>query len=103
LMGRIVVHDRAKADLDEIADYIARGSVDAALRFYDAARRTFDMIADFPGAGTAHPIAGRPELATLRTWPIRKFRDYVACYVLGAGGPEVVRVLHGARDVDRVM
>jgi len=29
-MPRLIVHDRAKFDLDEIADYIADDSIDAA-------------------------------------------------------------------------
>ena len=53
-MGRLVVHDRARADLDEIADYIARDDLDAAIRFYDAARRALRFLSDFPGAGASH-------------------------------------------------
>jgi len=36
-MPCLIVHDRAKTDLDNIADYIADDSIDAALRFYQAA------------------------------------------------------------------
>jgi plasmid stabilization system protein ParE len=48
-MPRLIVHDRAKADLDEIADYIAIDSFDSALRFYQTAREAFERLADFPG------------------------------------------------------
>ena len=47
-MPRLIVHDRAKADLDEIAEYIALDSIDAALRFYAAAQSAFNRLADLP-------------------------------------------------------
>jgi plasmid stabilization system protein ParE len=50
-MPCLIVHDRAKTDLDNIADYIADDSIDAALRFYQAAREAFNRLADFPGSG----------------------------------------------------
>jgi plasmid stabilization system protein ParE len=100
-MPRLIVHDRAKADLDEIADYIALDSIDAALRFYAAAQSAFNCLADFPGAGAPHPT-GNPLFDTLRIWPITGFRNYLVCYLPLADGAEVLRVIHAARDVNRV-
>ncbi|HEY7118672.1 MAG TPA: type II toxin-antitoxin system RelE/ParE family toxin, partial [Tepidisphaeraceae bacterium] len=100
-MGRLVVHDRAKADLDEAADYIARDNVDAALRLYQAARDAFKLLADFPRLGPEFPT-NNPAVAGLRIWPIKGFRNYLVCYLPLADGVEVLRVIHGARDVGRV-
>ncbi|MDB5323008.1 MAG: plasmid stabilization system protein [Phycisphaerales bacterium] len=100
-MPRLIVHDRAKADLDDIADYIARDSIDAALRFYQAAREAFERLADFPGAGGRHPT-GNPAFDNLRIWPITGFRNYLVCYFPMTDGAEILRVVHGARDIDRV-
>lgn len=100
-MPRLIVRERAKADVDDIADFIATGSIDAALRFYQAARDAFNLLAEFPGAGGRTAMAD-PDFAELRTWPITGFRNYLVCYLPRADGVEVLRVIHGARDVYRV-
>jgi len=61
------------------------------------------MIADFPGAGAMFPIAGRPELVEMRIWPIRRFPLYVVCYLATKEKVEIIRVIHGARDIARVI
>jgi toxin ParE1/3/4 len=100
-MPRLIVHDRAEADLDQIADYIAADSIDAALRFLQAARQAFQMLSEFPGAGAPHPT-DNPMFANLRIWPITGFRNFLVCYLRVPEGAQVLRVIHGARDVDRV-
>ena len=100
-MGRLLVNDRVDADLDEIADFIARDDLDAALRFYDAARRAFHFLSDYPRAGALHQQSD-PRLAAMRVWPISRFRNYLVCYLPLADGAVILRVIHGARDVGRV-
>ena len=100
-MPRLIVHERARHDVDEIADYIAADSFDSALRFYGAVEEDFRRLADFPGAGASHPT-GNPVFANLRIWPIKRFRNYLVCYLPLPDGIEVLRVIHGARDVDRI-
>jgi toxin ParE1/3/4 len=100
-MPRLIVHDPARHDVDEIALYIALDSLESALRFTDAAEEAFSRLADFPGAGARHPT-GNPAFAELRIWPIKGFRKYLVCYRPLPDGIEVLRVIHGARDVDRV-
>jgi toxin ParE1/3/4 len=100
-MPRLIVHDRAKADVDDIADYIATDSIDAALRFYQAAQDAFNLLADFPGAGARQSVPD-PAFAQLRSWPITGFRKYLICYLPLSDGVEIVRVIHGAQDVNRV-
>jgi len=52
MMRRIDVLPAADGDLDEQAAYLARvAGMDIALRFYDAARATFDKIARTPRIG----------------------------------------------------
>jgi toxin ParE1/3/4 len=100
-MGRLLVNDRVDADLDEIADYIARDDLDAALRFYDAARRAFHFLSDYPRAGAIH-VQSDPRFAEMRLWPISRFRDYLVCYIPLSDGVVILRVIHGARDVRRI-
>ena len=94
-MARIIRSPLARADVDEIAEYIAERNLEAALRWLDELDRQFKLLADFPGAGVA-----RDEVVPgLRSLP---FGNYLIFYRAGGGGVEIVRVLHGARDLRRV-
>jgi toxin ParE1/3/4 len=42
-------------------------------------------------------------LSTLRQWPIRGFENYLIFYLPTEAGIDVLRVLHGARDIDRIL
>lgn len=101
-MGRPVVHDKAREDVEAIAAYIARDNLAAALRFVDAAEVAFDFLAATPGAGprVEPPIEG---LGGLRYWPITPFRKYLVIYQPAGDGVEIFRVLHGQRDVFQVI
>lgn len=43
----------ARLDIDDIAEHIGRDSLEAAERFLDAVNETFQLLMQFPGAGTA--------------------------------------------------
>jgi toxin ParE1/3/4 len=43
-----------------------------------------------------------PAFAEMRTWPIRRFKNYIIYYRPIPTGIEVIRVLHGAQDVERI-
>jgi plasmid stabilization system protein ParE len=47
----------------------------------------------------------RRELADVRFWPIKGFRNYLVFYrpLPNEQGVEVIRVLHGAMNVEQVM
>lgn len=90
-MPSITIRPKAMADLADIWAYIAEDSS----RHADATARVngeFQMLARQPRMGRE-----RPELfAGLRSFPIG---SYVVFYLPRARGIEVVRVLHGARDL----
>lgn len=81
----------AEADLATIADRIADDSPMAALRWQEAMLTCCRNLGDMPGMGVARP-AVRPDL---RMFPCGK---YLILYREAAGGVEIVRVIHGARD-----
>ena len=95
-MGFIRRTPTSRRDYSAIWDYVAQhGSLDSA----DALLRTFDdriqFLSDFPGAGQA-----RPELRPrLRSFPVG---PYLLFYRPIRGGIELIRVLHGARNLDAV-
>ena len=98
---RFVVRPRADLDLDDPAAYIARDSVPAAHRFYEAAARAFELLADMPGMGSSWESPD-PKFADLRVWPIHGFEKNLIFYRIIAGGVEIVRVVHSARNVKDV-
>ena len=98
----IIQRAEAQEDLADAFAYIGQDSLDAALRFLDAAEQTFRQLAMMPGIGERFR-SGRPELADVRRIGITGFRKYQVYYRPIDNGIEVLRVLHGARDVERIL
>lgn len=83
---------QADCDLDEIWLHIAMDNIAAADSLLDKIGQVCQLTAHQTMMGRA-----RPELApSLRSFPVG---NYVVFYVPLSDGIEVVRVLHGARDV----
>lgn len=76
---------------------IARDSLDAALRFIDAAQATFELLARTPELGELCRFRS-PRAAGVRVWRIKGFERYLVFYRPTEAGIRVVRVLHAARD-----
>jgi toxin ParE1/3/4 len=103
-MGRTLhVHLRAKQDVDEIADTIAEDNPDAALRFFLAARDAFGRLAEFPGTGAVREDLRSRHLKGVRSYPIPRFRKYLVFYLPTEDGVEVLRVIHGARQIEQAL
>lgn len=92
-MPRIVRRPLALQDLDEIWDYIAEDSPEAADHFIDKVEKQCRLLADFPNIG-ANCDALSPGLRFLVV------DRYILFYLPLDDGIEVVRVLHGARDLE---
>jgi len=94
-MPRVTRRPLAAADIFEIWDYIADDSMTAADRWIDQLDQQFELLATQPLMGRA-----RDELAhRVRSFPVGR---YVIFYESIDDGIDVVRVLHGARDIDAV-
>ncbi len=82
----------AHLDLFEIWDYIATDSIAQADKMSDEFDRVFSLLAENPEIGRA-----REELEEgLQSFPVA---HYVIFYEAVQEGIEVLRVLHGARDI----
>jgi toxin ParE1/3/4 len=93
----------ADRDLDDQADYLAReASLETALRFYDATHSTFEKIAQLPDIGEQRDSTN-PRLAGLRLWRVEGFEKHLIFYRPSDDGVDIVRVLHGARDIDSTL
>jgi toxin ParE1/3/4 len=89
------VSPEARLDLLEIGDYVGAENPSAAVRLLDSFRSTFELLADRPGAGRLRPEFRRG----LRSFPIG---SYLVFYREVGSGVEIVRVVHGRRDLRRV-
>jgi toxin ParE1/3/4 len=91
-MGQVIQSPEARSDLIEIWLYIAQNNQDAADRLITAIDEKLNLLSDSPQMGQA-----REELTSaLRSFPVGK---YLLFYRPIPGGIELVRVVHGARDI----
>ena len=89
---------QAKADLLEIADYIAADNPEAAEAFLDAAEATFEFIASLPSVGRTFRFQS-PAAEGMRVWRVEGFERYLIVYRTVEDRIDIVRVLHGSRDI----
>ena len=96
-MNSYILSPRAGQDLDDICEFIARDSLQAASRVLSAIEKAIQSIAQSPGVGHF-----REELAD------RQFRfllvySYLIVYRPETKPLQVVRILHGARDIQSIL
>lgn len=96
MKGRLKRTALAENDLLEIWSYIAKDNVAAADRVLDRLDDRSRLLADSPGLGVR-----RDDLEP----GVRSFRvgSYLVLYRETENGIEVVRYLHGRRDIRRVL
>ena len=99
---RVVQRARALMDLDEIAEYIGQSNPKAALRFLDAFDDTMARLAAMPGLGSLYE-SSHASLRGVRILPVAGFKKYWIFYRPAKNRIEVLRVLHGARDIDAAL
>lgn len=99
-MSRAIVRAAARRDIHNAADYIANDNPTAARRFYAAVDRTLDSLAD-PESGALYDVG--PNLEGLRVWQVKGFKNYLVFYLPISDGIAVVRILHGARDIEQIL
>jgi plasmid stabilization system protein ParE len=96
-MATVNFAQSAQTDLLEAWLFIAEENLNAADRVLDTIEREANVLATQPLMGRA-----RPDLAEgIRTWPTST--SYTLFYVAEPDGITVIRVLHHARDVQRVL
>lgn len=69
-----------------------------AFRFRDAVRHTIESLRAHPLVGARYPST-KPELQSLRSWPVAGFEAIRIYYLADADAIHVIRILHGKRDV----
>jgi len=93
-MGKVRRTKRANQDLISIWRFIALDNCDAATAQILEIERKFQLLAHFPKIGRLREDIRKG----LRTYPCNA---YLILYRETAGNVEIVRVVHGARDLRR--
>lgn len=94
-MPRVIRSSQADADIYEIARYIAEDNPTAAYRWIDRIDERADLLAEMPGMGRVRDDL----MISLRSYRVG---NYLIFYRRIAEGIELVRVVHGSRDLHRV-
>jgi plasmid stabilization system protein ParE len=88
---------QAFRDIDEIWEFIADDNLDAADRVRDEIFAACGKLAETPGMGhLREDLADEP----LRFWRVH---SYLIIYRPASRPLEIVRVLHGARDIATIL
>jgi len=94
-MSRPFFSPSSRQDLREILEYIAKDKPGAALAHVERLENECWMLARNRELGSR-----RDDLLTnLRCWTVG---NYVVCYRPSNDGVEIVRVVHGARDLSQL-
>ena len=97
----IILRPKAREDIAEIGAYIGLDNPEASAAFRQTLQNFYEVLADLPEIGSVRNF-DNPELKGLRMLPLQKFKNYLIFYRLTAEKVEIVRVLHGARDISSV-
>ncbi|SRR6266404_9893626 len=96
-MARLLVREQAWSDLEELGAFIAKDNPAAANEVVRQLRRSLELLARMPQLGRVVKRIKTTE--ELRMWLSPAFRNYREL----PDGVEIVRVLHGARDIQRIL
>ena len=98
-----VIRPGAKDDiLRQFRYYLLEDALDAATRFLDAVDQSIEAICDMPHIG-APKLLKNPALSGLRFWAVKDFEAMLIFYIVQPEALRVVRVLHGKRDIKKIL
>ena len=94
-MKRLLLSTSARSELINIRKYVATENKQAANRIIREIKARFETLVKFPELGRR-----RDELKKgMRSFAIK---NYVVFYFVTENSVEIVRVLHGAQDIDSI-
>lgn len=99
---RILRKPQVLADLAEHYATIAADSHAAAERFLQQVESSMAQLAEMPELGRAYPCRD-PRLADIRCLRIPTFKNHLLFYRVDSWYVEIIRVLHGARDIEAAL
>jgi toxin ParE1/3/4 len=94
-MGTAQFTPLARNDLQDIKVYISQDNPKTAAQYLGILKQKCDILAQTPTIGVC-----REEYCNLYKFPVDK---YLIFYRITASGIEVIRILHGARDIQSIL
>ena len=99
--NRVEKYESAVTDIKGITDHIAKNDPDVAISFIDKLERTLNQLADMPHIGHLR-FSSDPEFNQVRVLPVSsRFNNYLIIYEPREEGIDVLRIMHGAQDIER--
>ena len=96
-MATFSLTTQAASDVDEIWEYIAESNIDAADRVLADLYAAMKKLAEMPGMGSLKPTLADDRH---RFWVVA---SYVIVYRPDTRPLQIIRVLHGARDIANLL
>ncbi len=102
MSGRVIWRSVAEQDLAEAYFHIGMDSPEAAERLLDAVGDAVGLLIENPHAGSPRDFCS-PFAQGIRSWAPHDFPNHLIFYRVAGDGIEVLRFLHGARDLPRYL
>ena len=101
---KAIIRPAARDDIIRQFRYylVSQDKPEVAGRFLSAVRSTMERIIRTPQVGSPKHFS-REGLRGLRSWPVRGFEDLRVYCLAGKDWVEVIRVLHGKRDITKIL
>jgi len=101
---KAVIRPRAQDDiLRQFRWYLVeQDAAEAAFRFVEAVEASVEQLLRMPNMGAPRELRN-PALKGLRLWPVKEFAEFLIFYVVVGDTVRVIRILHGKRDIDRIL
>ncbi|MBI5363670.1 MAG: type II toxin-antitoxin system RelE/ParE family toxin [Planctomycetes bacterium] len=98
MASRAIWSSEAVEDLTEAYFFLGADSPAAADRLVDAIEAAIRFLLDNPRAGAPRSFRA-PRARGVRSWAPRRFPNHLIFYRPTDKGLEILRILHGARDL----
>ena len=98
-VARFILSEQSVADVDVVHAYICADNPEAADRVQDAIFAGFALLSRNPALGRRRQFRRHQNI---RSWVVTEFTNYLVFYreLPDGSGVEILRVLHGALDLD---
>ena len=93
---------QVRRDIIAIYGYIYERNPSAAENVFDAIERCIRSLSDMPGIGRMWNSTD-PRLTGMRVVPVSPYRNYLIFFRPLERAVEILRVVHGARELERIV
>jgi len=99
-----IIRPRARDDIIRQSRWylIEKDAPEVAFRFLDAVEESVEQLLRMPNMGQTKTLRNSA-LSGLRSWPVEGFEDMRIYYLVQGEILKVVRILHGKRDINRIL